>query len=71
MTNRIYSYADKAGTVSNVLRAHRNEIRSISTLNEAKVFTIKILNSEAKINGTTASKYINWMQIPHGHYDPG
>ena len=62
MANKIYSYADKTGTVSNVLRAHRAEIRSINTLTEAKSFTINVLTSEAKINGTTAIKYINWIK---------
>jgi hypothetical protein len=62
MASRIYSYADKVGTVSNVLRSHRAEIRSIEKLDEAKSFTIEILTSEAKINGTTAIKYINWIK---------
>lgn len=62
MARRIYSYADKVGTVSNVLRSHRAEIRSIDKLDEAKSFTIKVLTSEAKISGTTAIKYINWIK---------
>ncbi len=62
MASRIYSYADKVGTVSNVLRAHRAEIRSIEKLDEAKSFTINVLASEAKISGTTAVKYIDWIK---------
>ena len=62
MARRIYSYADKAGTVSNVLRSHRLEIRSKTNLSEAKSFTINLLKANAKLDGTTAMKYINWIE---------
>lgn len=62
MAAKSCSYADKAGSVSNVLRTHRSEIRAISDFDKAKTLTLKLLNSEAKVNGTTAAKYINWIK---------
>lgn len=62
MARRIYSYADKTGTVSNVLRSHRSEIRTKTNFLEAKSFTINLLKSNAKLDGTTAMKYISWIE---------
>jgi hypothetical protein len=62
LATKTYSYADRAGSVSNVLRTHRAEIRAVADFDKAKSLTLKLLNSEAKTDGTTASKYISWIK---------
>lgn len=53
------NYANRPGSVSNVLKRHRDEIFAIENFNEAKKLTIDLIYSEAKTSGTTAFKYID------------